>query len=360
MFSSVKRILATSVILLIGFAGLTAQPAQLQKVEQSIENHIEAGDMVGISIGYISPDGSVSYLSEGKIRKETNKKVDKNTIFEIGSVTKLFTALALVDLMDAKGISPHEPAENDLPAGFDLPKDGGQPITINHLLTHTSGLPRIPDNLPNNSDPYASYTNSNFDQYLNDVELARKPGAEFQYSNSGMGLAGLILENQRDTSYAAIIKEQIANPLQMKSTTVDIADGDSSRFAHGYRGNSRAAYWHFDALAGAGALRSTPSDMITFVKAQMGMIESDLYPAMKKTQDTRFDISSDNKMTAQVGKGWFLSTKHDSIIWHNGGTGGFTSFIGINKETGSGVVILNNTIHTVDDLDFICLIIITR
>lgn len=353
MFSPLKRILATFITLLFGFAGLVAQPAEFQKVEQSIENHIEAGDMVGISVAYIAPDGSVSYLNKGKLAKGSDEGVNRNTIFEIGSATKVVTALALADLMNEKGIAPDEPAENYLPAGFDLPEYDGQPITISHLLTHTSGLPKIPNNLPKkNPDPYALYSNSDFQKYLKNLDLQRKPGSEFQYSNSGTGLAGLILEEQLDTSYAAAVNKRIASPLQMESTTVKISDADSIRFAEGYRGNNRAAYWHFDALAGAGALQSTPSDMITFLKAQMGIIESDLNPVMDKTQEAHFDIGSENKMRAKAGMGWLFSTQHDSILWHDGGTGGFTSIIGINKEKGSGVVILNNTTHPVHDLGF--------
>jgi CubicO group peptidase (beta-lactamase class C family) len=259
----------------------------------------------------------------------------------------------VADVVKEHGISLDRPAEELLPSDWDLPAFSGDPITLRHLLTHTSGLPKSPTNLSkSSSDPYKSYADSDFRSYLKSVQLKEKPGKSFRYSNSGMGLVGIILEEQLEKSYNKIIRDRILEPLNMHSTGIDITKKDSCRLANGYIGNTEAAHWHFKALSGAGALRSTTRDMANFLQAHLGNRDSDLNSSMNMTQRVHFTTKNRENRISQVGLGWLFSAKHDRIAWHNGATGGFRSFVGLNKEKGSAVVILSNTTHPVTDLGF--------
>jgi CubicO group peptidase (beta-lactamase class C family) len=347
----ISKIIAVFISIFLFASTVWAQSNRLNIVEKSIQEHIKAGDFLGISVAYIAPDGKVSFLSKGKMSKQTHKKVNKNTIYEIGSVTKLFTALAVADVIKEQGISLDRPVEELLPPGWDLPEFSGTPITLQHLLTHTSGLPKSPSNLSkSSSDPYRNYSYSDFCSYLKEVELKEKPGSSFRYSNTGMGLAGIILEEQLDKSYSKIIRDRILEPLDMQNTGINIPKMDSSWLASGYMGNNETAKWHFKSLAGAGALRSTTKDLTKFLQAYLGNRNSDIDSSINITQQVYFTTKDEAKHVSQVGLGWLFSTRHSRIAWHNGATGGFRSSIGLNKEKGSAVVILGNTSHPVADL----------
>jgi len=339
-------------MLLLSAIAVFAQP-DFKEIESHLSERVAAGEAVGIHLAYIAPNGDVSHLSKGQLAKGSKQEVDRNTIFEIGSITKVFTTLALADLLQKTGINLDDRAEPLLPEGLELPTYEEKAITVQNLVTHRSGLPRIPDNLDTrNPNPYAHYTDSMLTSFLSHYELKKKPGSEFAYSNLGMALVGLILEEQTGQSFEEIAEQRITNPLGMSSTSITIADNDSSRFAKGYNGETNVSYWDFDNFAAAGALRSTGADMVRFLKAQMGNRDTKLYPQMKQTQAILARASNENQDVSHIGMGWLYSTQNDTIVWHNGGTAGFSSFMGFNKQKGSGVIVLSNTANNVNDLGF--------
>lgn len=327
------------------------QTDKLRESRQSIKEHIAEHDFTGAAVAYIASDGQLSYILESA-RRKGGATIDKQTIFEIGSVTKIFTALALADFISShKDITLDSKAEPLLPESYQLPEYQGQSVTLRHLVTHTSGLPKIPSNLPASSpNPYSTYGDSLFEAYLNNDSLSRAPGDGFQYSNSGMALVGRVLEHQLQQPFEQIIQKSITQPLQMKDTFVQVTDKDSSRLAKGYRGNGRANYWNFDVFAGAGALHSTIADMAIFLKAQMQNKSTEINSLANRTQQPLSDIQNKESRLDKVGMGWLYSTRKDTIIWHNGQTGGFRSFIGMNIENNTGVVMLVNSTAPISDI----------
>jgi len=331
-------------------------PAQqsLQKVESNIDKRVNNGTLVGISVGYVNAEGKASYLSKGLLAASGEVSVDHHIIFEIGSVTKLFTSLAVAKLVQEKNLSLDTKAELLLPEGFQLPAYKETAITLEHLVTHTSGLPKIPGNLKmkNPAQPYAGYSESDLKEFLLNYELTRKPGSKFAYSNIGMALVGYILEEQTGLTYGRVIERYITDPLKMERTGITVGTKDSSSVAIGHRGGAEVPSWDLTVFEGAGALHSTSADMVKFLRTQMGLV-STLERPVQMMQRPLFDTDEkQGKMQDKVAMGWFYATKSDTILWHNGATGGYKSFIGYNIEDETGVVLLSNSTNSISDIGF--------
>jgi CubicO group peptidase (beta-lactamase class C family) len=300
-----------------------------------------AAQRVGVVVAAVA-GGSAEIRSAGR--------VDTGTLFEIGSVTKVFTAQALARLAVAGTVDLDEPLAGLLPAGARVPSRGGAEITLRHLATHTSGLPRLPAGMllpallhPNKPDPYADCTTDRLLRALAATRLGAVPGRRFRYSNFGAGLLGLALAHRAGVSYAALIDREICTPLGLTDTGLDV---DSGRLARGHtpRGKPTPA-WQLADLAGAGGLRSTAADLVTFVRAQL----AGEAPEIRLGREVEHRINP----FAWVHLGWMGRRLHPRQggqlqLWHNGGTGGFCSFVGFDPERQVAVVALSNTRRPVD------------
>ncbi|MDZ7714886.1 MAG: serine hydrolase [Balneolaceae bacterium] len=345
-----SRLLVLSLTLFLFVSEQTvAQNSSFKEVQEYINHQINSGALTGIYVGYIHSDNALSELSLGKLGKDNDKKVNSNTIFEIGSISKTFTATLLAQMVRDTKFILDTPIEEFLPDSLNVPSYEGEKITLRHLATHTSDLSRLPSNFSPKDplNPYADYSVQEIYEFLENYKLNKAPGSEFAYSNIGMGLLGHILELHYDASYEELVKDYIAKPLAMKSTGVSIGQSDRDRFARPYNYGAEASYWHFLTLAGAGGLRSTGNDMVKYIKAQMGLLNTSLQNAIETTHKVQFDTG--DGLIDDIGLGWFYSTQHDTLMWHNGGTGGFTSFTGINKENNTGVVVLANGTSNISD-----------
>lgn len=350
MFLSLKRCAITAFfVLLFIVSGLQAQP-DFQAVQDQLHNHISEGNILGAAVAYIYPDGRTRFISRGTLSPARDETVTKNTIFEIGSISKTFTALIMMKMAEAGAFSLDTPIETFLPDSLDIPSHGDEKITLKHLATHTSGLPRLPNNMSpaDPLNPYADYTTQQMYEFLSGYSLNETPGLNYAYSNLGMGLLGHIIELESGKNYEKLLQEYITGPLRMNDTGIAISGQLKSRFSTPYNYGNEAKYWDLPALSGAGAIRSTAQDMANYIKAQMGLMESPLESAIASTHAIRFDMGSGNQDA--IGLGWFYSTGQDTIIWHGGGTGGFRSFAGFNKEDNTGAVVLVNGTEDITDI----------
>ncbi|MGW6982184.1 serine hydrolase domain-containing protein [Streptomyces sp. NPDC054932] len=282
-----------------------------------------------------------------------------DTLFEIGSVTKTFTALALARMASDGRAGLDEPLGDLLPDGTHVPSRDGRRITLQHLATHTSGLPRLPRGMllrfllrPSTPDPYAGCTADVLLSGLARTRLGATPGKRFRYSNLGAGLLGLALARRAGTEYETLITREICAPLGMSDTLVSVDDPRSQRSAQGHSRRGRPVTpWHLADLAGAGALRSTATDLVAYVRAQLaaGPVPSELAEAIRLSRGVEHRTSS----FAWVHLGWMAHRLHPRQgahlqIWHNGGTGGFSSFVGFDPEKALAVIALGNTQRPVD------------
>ncbi|USJ23171.1 serine hydrolase [Ensifer adhaerens] len=308
---------------------------------------------IGIVVGIIDANGR-RIIAYGHPAKGDPRPVDGQTVFEIGSVTKVFTALLLADAMEKGALSLGTPVATLLPESVIMPEDKQTPITLGDLATHMSGLPRLPSNLvpADMSNPYAGYDAAKLYAFLSSHKPQRRPGVGHEYSNLGAGLLGHAIALKAGVSYEDLVVSRIAVPLGMKDTAITQQPDWAERRATGHDAAMEpVSDWDLDALQGAGALRSTVDDLLLFLEAAMGKTASPLAPAFSTLLSTRQPLG--NGDGDQQALGWVVSGKGDEqFIWHNGGTGGYRSFVGYRPSTGVGVVALSNasTDVGVDDI----------
>jgi serine-type D-Ala-D-Ala carboxypeptidase/endopeptidase len=317
---------------------------------------------VGIVVGVIEPNSRrvVAYgnltngnLTNGNLTDGGQGTLDGDTIFEIGSVTKVFTSLVLADMVNCGEIALDDPAAKYLPKNVTMPERNGKSITLLDLSVHRSGLPPLPGNGKlDPGNPYADdYSVADLYQFLSGYTVPRDPGAEYEYSNLGAGLLGHLLACRAGTDYESLIRTRITRPLSMPDTGIARTSLQKQRMATGHTAMlNPVADLDLSPLAGAGAIRSSANNMLTFLEAFLGYKESPLAPAMKAMLEVRRPAGK-----IEIGLAWLIyPTDGGEIVWHNGGTGGFRSFIGYDPKERIGVVVLSNasTPSGVDDIGF--------
>ena len=332
------------------------KPVVPDDVASSIRARVESGVMPGIVVGIVSPGGE-AYYSQGVLEFGKAGRVDEDTIFEIGSITKAFTGILLADMARRGEVKLDDPVAKYLPAEAAPPREGERQITLLDLAMQRSGLPPMPDNLApaDPADPYVDYGADRLFAYLPTAKLARPIGSAYGYSNLGVGLLGHALARAAKSDYGTLVRERIAVPLGMPATAIDVAPALAPRLAHGHDTSGAkpapVPAWTWkptSSLAGAGALRSTAREMVRFLAANAGLGESKLSGAMRDAAQERGDAGSP-KMA--IGLGWHLrKSDAGTLVWHNGGTGGFHSFCAFDPATKTGVVVLANGNGSIDDI----------
>lgn len=344
-----KSLLLTPIFLLIFHDFVFAQDIIPENVKAVIQSRVDKGDNMSIVIGVVDSNGTEFY-SYGKMAASDPEVPNEYSIFEIGSITKVFTTILLVDMVENGEISLKDPVSKFLPDSINVPQFNDHLITLFNLATHNSGLPRMPDNFApeDDSNPFADYSVDNLYQFLNSYSLPRDVGKSYEYSNLGMGLLGHILAKHAQISYEGLVFARITHILDLKDTIIELNEDQKTRLAKGHSGKREVANWDLPTLAGAGALRSTAFDMLRFVAFNLGLQTSDLYSVMQKTHQPQVSTTSP---TMKVGLAWHILTREDNaIIFHDGGTGGYRSFIGFSNEKKKGVVVLTNSNRDANDI----------
>jgi D-alanyl-D-alanine-carboxypeptidase/D-alanyl-D-alanine-endopeptidase len=261
---------------------------------------------VGIVAGLIDPSGS-RVVSYGRLDQNSTVTPGPDTVYEIGSVSKVFTSLLLADMLKTGEVALDDPVAKYLPKSVKMPSRNGKEITLVDLATHTSGLPRLPSNLkPANPDnPYADYTVQDLYAFLSSYQLTREPGSKYEYSNLGGGLLGHVLALRAGKDYETLLRQRVLDPLHMASTGIRLSPDEKSRLAPGHTESLEpAANWDLPTLAGAGALRSTAHDMLLFLPANLGFTPAPLAAAME------FERTAVRRPTGvpdlQVALGWHI------------------------------------------------------
>jgi CubicO group peptidase (beta-lactamase class C family) len=246
------------------------------------------------------------------------------------------------DMVQREELALSDPIAKYLPDGVKVPERGGRVITLKDLSTHTSGLPRLPTNFSpkDPANPYVDYSVEQMYQFLSGYVLTRDIGAQYEYSNLGGGLLGHVLARRTGSDYEALVRSRITAPLKMSSTAITLSPELKSRLATGH--NEKLVpvpNWDLPTLAGAGAIRSTANDLLNFISVPLGYTASPLAPSFERMLSVRMPTGQPGM---DVALAWHIFT-NDGLIWHNGGTGGYRSFMGYDPKTRVGVVVLSNT-----------------
>jgi CubicO group peptidase (beta-lactamase class C family) len=317
------------------------------RVYQAAQERVAAGYYPTLVIAYVA-NGKSEVDAFGALAD--GKTTDGDTVFEIGSITKTFTATLLAQAVQAGSIKLDAPLADLLP-DFSIPTRNAKQITLLDIATQFSGLPRLPTNLnpANQANPYADYGPVQLKSFLSEYKLPRDPGESYEYSNLGFGILGYALAEHARTSYANLLRTGILRPLGMSMTDVTTTKKLKEHLAEGHNEEGRpVGEWDFDVETGAGAIRSTGNDMLRYLKANMGVGQSSLASAVKSAQEPRRDINKDTR----IGLAWMTK---DHVIQHGGATAGYVSFIGFLTDGSRGIVVLTNTASSPEELAFAAL-----
>jgi len=323
------------------------------EIRRILAERIDTGrQAVGIVVGVVDPGGR-RVVGYGKLAAADARTPDGDTVFEIGSVTKVFTSLLLADMVARGEVALDDPVSKYLPPEVRMPRRGGREITLQDLATHTSGLPRLPSPFTpkNPANPYADYTVDDLYRFLSSHELRRDIGAQYEYSNLGGGLLGHVLARRAGMDYESLVRARITGPLGMNDTRIALTPEMRARLASGHNDRlAPVANWDLPTLAGAGALRSTANDLLKFLAVPLGDPNAPLAKAMAAMLAVRRPTGA---ATLEIALGWHVAKRGGrEIVWHNGGTGGYRSIVAFDPAARAGVVVLSNTFTNVgvDDI----------
>ena len=302
-------------------------------------------------VGVLTPQGS-RVVAYGTFDDGQDKRVPAaDSVYEIGSISKVFTSLLLMDMVQRGEVKLDDPVSKYLPRTVHMPARNGKEITLLDLAMHVSGLPRMPSNFaPKDPDnPYADYSVQQMYDFLSSYQLTRDIGEKYEYSDLAVGLLGNTLALRAGTDYETLLRTRILQPLGMSSTGIVLTSDMRARLVPGHTEiQKRTSNWDLPAFAGAGGIRSTVNDMFKFLAANMGLRESPLQPAMKSMLTKRRPSVKEN---VDVAIGWHILNRYgDDIIWHNGGTGGYHSFMGFDPKKQLGIIVLSNSTNDIDDI----------
>ncbi len=329
---------------------LLAQSPSDSVVRAILKERVDAGRFAGVVVGLVSRDGARRVIAYGP--NAGVQPFDGKSVFEIGSITKTFTAAILADMVKKGEVSLDDPVAKYLPSGTIVPERDGKKITLLDLATQSSGLPSLPSNFApkDRENPYADYTPQQLRDFLKGYTLTRAIGEKYEYSNLGVGLLGQALAFRAGTDYETLVTKRVLKPLGMKDTHITLTPSLQNRLAPGHSPSGAAARnWDLPTFAGAGALRSTVNDMLTYIHANADSTSKPLGATLAMTHGLRRSAGSP---VMTIGLNWhrLKGPNGNTLVWHNGGTGGYRTFTGYSEATGEGVAVLANTSNSVDDI----------
>lgn len=306
----------------------------------SLENNIT-------SFTYLDDDGTYKTYLLSSQESDNN-----NPIYQIGSVSKLFTAHALSNLVISGDLKLTTTVKEILP--FVVFKDTNiANITLLQLANHTSGLPRLPVDIfvgmTDSLQPYQNYTTARLYNFLANYEMVRAPGKSYEYSNLGFGLLGNILDTyltkNKNTSLEKYIQKEIFDKAGMKDTGLELSAKQKECEVQPYIENSPTPAWEFDVIKWAGAYYSTSQDLAKYMNqfvTKTLIFDSKVLELSKK-------ITFEANPNMRMSLGWHITPLGtNTVYWHNGNTYGNSAFIGF-TSSGKFVAVLSNSNRILDN-----------
>ena len=324
---------------------LTWDPALPPATASSIKSILDRDLRGPLATGAMAPGSHAGLVigvsKHGERRIFTYGDAQPDSIFEIGSISKTFTGLMLARMIEQGQVTLDEPVRELLPPGLVAPHPEGE-ITLKDLITHHSGLPAIPPNLKANGQPNpgADYHAADLNAYLKRRGVRKLSDTPFSYSNLGVGLLGQLLADRAGVKYADLLREEITAPLGMRDTAIMLPPAQAQRLMQAYDRHHRPMpAWDLDALAGAGAIRSTGADMLTYLEANLHpeKLPPAWAAAIRNSHVVRANVASGMK----IAFAW-IRDESDGAYWHDGLISGYTSsaFFSPRRDE-AGIVLFN-------------------
>ena len=362
LLSSLK--LFIFILLTFSFHEIKAQTydenkANLQKLIDNILAEIEPNEKpaFGLMIGIIDGQNTYEY-AYGHLSNKNNTKPNQNTIFQIGSISKVFTSTILMGMVQDSIVQLHDTITTFLPDSLAQQNPWLQNITLAQLATHTSGLPKTPYNISmtiiDKENPYANYQVQDLYHFLSSytpiVVKKRKKSTPFSYSNLGMGLLGHLLENAAEQSFDSLLSHYILSPLELKNTSLSLSEEQQKSLGIGHYFSGRTIKeLTYKTLYSSEGLYSSLNDMIDFVKANLIIDNSN--NIFIQTHTPLYDTQM---RWVKMAYGWFVISKgkknSPTVITHSGRTGGYSNYVAFEKEKQLGIVVMSNSAHRIDEI----------
>ena len=336
------RLLITFIVSMVAGQALAQDEFKYeQKIAALVEPYLTHHKVNAISIGVIT-NGTTWTKNFGTLDADGTRSPNEKTLYEIGSISKVFTSLLLAEAIESGRLKLDDPISTVMQELAEKNPTVGKAITFKHLSHHVSGLPVMPDNITpaDSTNPFDGYSRAMLTEYMLSVKPERKPGEGYEYSNLAVGLLGDLLSRQAEVSYESLLKDKLTGPLKMSDTTITLTPEQLTRFAPPH--NSALLpdkSWDFDALAGCGAIRSNVNDMLLFAEASLHPPEGPLGKAIELAWKQHKPAKYGNHA---MGLGWMIA-RDGSTRWHNGQTGGYQAMILISRQSKCAVVLLCNT-----------------
>ncbi len=329
-----------------------SQVNAVHPIQSKLDSVFKLNSVPGILVAS-SVKGKHQLFTVGVADKKLNIPFTEETQFEMGSISKTFTAFIVESVLEKNKISDTSLITQFLPDSL-IKNKAIAHIQLLHLLNHTSGLPRLPENIGIPQDrlqPYANYDKEQLYYYLSKTEP--KTFGRIAYSNLGVGLAGVIAENISGKSYEQLLSEYINKPFQLKHTGIQSAKKMPK--ATGYFGNEVATYWDMNVLVGAGGIKTDANDLLRYLDY---IAFNQSLPVVKSVLQKTTQL---NKQVA-ISKAWHTIEKEGKTLlyWHNGGTYGFSTFAAFNPTTQNSIIVVINAFNKNDIADKLGIDIMTN
>jgi CubicO group peptidase (beta-lactamase class C family) len=311
---------------------LNSYPTEIAEIIFSKSKNFPNNTQISIAV---IQNGKTNYYGIIKENDTIKPSINQNKIFEIGSITKVFTSTVLASLVEEKKLK----LTDEINAYYSFPFKNNIKINFESLANHTSGLPKLPENLDlsNETNPYKNFGEGEIEEYLkNLLKLENEPSKISSYSNLGAGLLGYTLGLSQKTSFQKLLQKRVFDKYKMTNSFTS-SQKLENRLVKGFDANGEVvSNWDFDVLFGGGGILSTTEDLVKFVNAQFNPKNTELTITRKPT----FDINESMK----IALGWHIikTEKEFNWVWHNGGTGGYSSSMVLDAGKKNGVIILSN------------------
>lgn len=338
-------------LLLLGTPLAAQLPIAEEVLQAQLDRSVALDLYPSVQVAWVDLAG-VRYWQAGELSPEAGVP-RPDTIYALGPATGVFTAAATGLLVKDKQIAWHSKLASLLPASASPPEFAGQPILLQHLATHTSGLPPIPLDLPARevSQPFADYSEQRLYRLLAVIqELNERPGTRYQYSPLGLGILGHALERRTGKPFDTLMRETLTDPLALPDTVAVLSDEQLTRLAPGFEGQMQVEPLRYNALAGGGALKSTAADLVRWLQLCLPLTRVPHTDVLQQIQNPSMPSSVEDTWAAM---GWHVTTRASApVVWASGQDRGHAVFIGMVPQERKGVVVLANSSASVDDIGF--------
>lgn len=313
-----------SALVIAAAAALAPADGLKARIDPLAADYLKGRKNAGVVVG-VYRGGRPRVFGYGTVFLRTGEAAPRgDTVFAIGSITKPVTGVLLAEAVRRGEVTLDAPANEHLPPDLRLRHHVAGPITLEHLATHSSGLPVEPPLLGliarDPANPYGAFDRRALAAMLKTLTPGRPPGGKYEYSNLGAGLLGHALVHAAGAaSYDALVKERVCRPLGLTDTAEALTGGQLARLARGHDEDGAAGpHWDFATLGGCGCLKSTANDLLALAAAVVGDRHTPLAPALETSATPRRPADGGYR----VGLFWMLDVPTDgpTLVWHNGGT----------------------------------------